>query len=67
MVAVFPTLEANRGLPLAYRWRCMECGNREIETTTKAGRFLIGADGQVKKTYLGRLKFEQLRADLATM
>ncbi|WP_038488887.1 TlpA family protein disulfide reductase [Janthinobacterium agaricidamnosum] len=28
---------------------------------------LIGADGQVKKTYLGRLKFEQLRADLATL
>ena len=28
---------------------------------------LIGADGKVKKTYLGRLKFEQLRADLATL
>ncbi|MET3133726.1 thiol-disulfide isomerase/thioredoxin [Oxalobacteraceae bacterium GrIS 1.11] len=28
---------------------------------------LIGADGQVKKTYLGRLKFEQLHADLATL
>lgn len=28
---------------------------------------LIGADGQVKKTYLGRLKFEQLRADLASL
>jgi thiol-disulfide isomerase/thioredoxin len=28
---------------------------------------LIGADGQVKKTYLGRLKFEQLRSDLAAM
>ncbi len=28
---------------------------------------LIGADGQVKKTYLGRLKFEQLRADLAIL
>lgn len=28
---------------------------------------LIGADGQVRKTYLGRLKFEQLRADLAAL
>lgn len=28
---------------------------------------LIGADGQVVKTYLGRLKFEQLRADLAKL
>ncbi|WP_426174601.1 TonB-dependent receptor domain-containing protein [Massilia sp. TWR1-2-2] len=49
LIAVFPTLEANRGLPLAYRWRCMECGNREIETTTKAGRFLLGADGTIGK------------------
>ena len=28
---------------------------------------LIGADGQIKKTYLGILKFDQLRADLAAM
>jgi thiol-disulfide isomerase/thioredoxin len=28
---------------------------------------LIGANGQVKKTYLGRLKFDELRADLASM
>ncbi|CAN7565774.1 TlpA disulfide reductase family protein [Pseudoduganella sp. LjRoot289] len=28
---------------------------------------LIGADGRVKKTYLGRLKFDELRADLASM
>jgi len=28
---------------------------------------LISADGQVKKTYLGRLKFDELRADLASM
>lgn len=28
---------------------------------------LIGRDGQVKKTYLGRLKMQELRADLALM
>jgi thiol-disulfide isomerase/thioredoxin len=28
---------------------------------------LIGADGQVKKTYLGRIKFAELRADLASL
>lgn len=28
---------------------------------------LIGADGQIRKTYLGALKFDQLRADLAAM
>jgi iron complex outermembrane receptor protein len=49
LVAVFPTIEANRGLPIAYRWRCMECGNREIVTNTKAGRVQLGADGQLGK------------------
>jgi len=28
---------------------------------------LIGADGQVRKTYLGKLKFDQLKADLAKL
>jgi len=28
---------------------------------------LIGPDGQVRKTYLGRLKFDELRADLAKL
>ncbi|MDB5962759.1 MAG: alkyl hydroperoxide reductase [Massilia sp.] len=28
---------------------------------------LIGADGKVKKTYLGRIKFAELRADLAAL
>lgn len=28
---------------------------------------LIGADGAVRKTYLGQLKFDQLRADLAAL
>jgi iron complex outermembrane receptor protein len=45
LVAVFPSLEARRGLPMGYRWRCMECGRREIETTTDTFRAFIGADG----------------------
>src|SRR4029077_18739920 len=32
-------------LPIAYRWRCMECGRREIETTTDAYRILGGVEG----------------------
>lgn len=47
LVQVFPGVAANYGLPIAYRWRCMECGNREIETETEAGRLLLGADGPV--------------------
>jgi iron complex outermembrane receptor protein len=53
LVAVFPSIEANRGLPIAYRWRCMECGNREIVTESRAGRLQLGADGQ-----LGRFDYK---------
>ncbi|WP_373999809.1 TonB-dependent receptor domain-containing protein [Massilia sp. AB1] len=52
LVKVFPNVAANYGKPIAYRWRCMECGNREIETETKAGRVLVGADGPL--TLFGR-------------
>ena len=45
LVATFPTIEANRGQPLAFRWRCMPCGPREIDTTSETQRFMVGADG----------------------
>jgi iron complex outermembrane receptor protein len=45
LVKVFPSIAANYGKPIAYRWRCMECGNREIETESKAARLQLGADG----------------------
>ncbi|MFB9241487.1 TonB-dependent receptor [Massilia antarctica] len=49
LVAEFPSIEANRGLPIAYRWRCMDCGDRDIATVSKAGRLQLGADGQLGK------------------
>ncbi|GAB3458748.1 TonB-dependent receptor [Massilia terrae] len=51
LVKVFPSIAANYGLPIAYRWRCMECGNRQIDTETKAGRLQLGAEGPIN---LGR-------------
>jgi len=45
LVASFPELAGNRGLGMAFRWRCMPCGNREIDTTADTARFLVGADG----------------------
>ena len=45
LVAVFPTLEANRGQPLPMRWRCLPCGSREIDTSSETTRLLLGADG----------------------
>lgn len=45
LLAVFPTLASRYGLPIAYRWRCIECGQREIETNTETGRVFFGFDG----------------------
>lgn len=44
LLAVFPTLGA-RGTPLAYRWRCMECGPREVESKTNTLRMGVSAEG----------------------
>ena len=35
------------GNPIAYRWRCYECGPREYTTTTRAKRLLFGMDGSI--------------------
>ncbi len=55
LLGVFPTLGApvgavqptgsRYGLPIAYRWRCIECGQREIETETDTSRYALTADG----------------------
>ena len=45
LVASFPSLAPNRGLPMAFRWRCIVCGEREITTETDTSRFLLSADG----------------------
>ena len=47
LVAAFPSVEENRGQPIAYRWRCTICGSRELTTTAKTARFLLGAEGQI--------------------
>ncbi|MBV8686465.1 MAG: TonB-dependent receptor [Alphaproteobacteria bacterium] len=49
LLAAFPTqqagLLANRGKPIAYRWRCIPCGPREYRTTTKTFRAALGLEG----------------------
>lgn len=45
LVRTFPQLASNRGLPLPMRWRCMPCGNREIDTRADTSRFLVSAEG----------------------
>jgi iron complex outermembrane receptor protein len=45
LVATFPELAANNGLPMTFRWRCMACGMREYTTVTDTGRLLLAMDG----------------------
>jgi iron complex outermembrane receptor protein len=45
IAAVFPTIEENRGQGIAFRWRCTPCGPRELDTTAKTDRFLVGLEG----------------------
>jgi iron complex outermembrane recepter protein len=47
LLAAFPgqVTEAQRGQSLAYRWRCIECGPREIETDTDTARWAVTAEG----------------------
>ena len=51
LVATFPTLEPRRGLPIAYRWRCLECGPREITTDTDTLRVSGGVEGPIAGSF----------------
>lgn len=42
---VYGADQLNIGAPIAYRWRCIECGPREIETVTKSYKVQLGIDG----------------------
>ncbi|WP_395340443.1 TonB-dependent receptor domain-containing protein [Ningiella sp. W23] len=39
--------QLNIGAPIAYRWRCMDCGPREIETTTTSYKIQLGIEGVI--------------------
>ncbi len=39
--------QLNIGAPIAYRWRCMPCGPREIETTTTSYKLQLGVEGMI--------------------
>jgi iron complex outermembrane receptor protein len=45
LVAYFPALEVNRGLPLAFRWRSLPAGNRELRTVSDTSRYLVALEG----------------------
>ncbi len=50
---LYPNMKAETGMsfdntkPITFRWRCMECGPRVIDTETYNQRLLVGAEGVV--------------------
>jgi iron complex outermembrane recepter protein len=49
LIAAFPTTAAQIAATpsFSYRWRCIECGPREINTNTKTNRVALGIDGPI--------------------
>lgn len=45
LIQAFPDLASRPRAPFAYRWRCTECGRREIVTDTQTARYALGVDG----------------------
>ena len=45
MADYFGAGQLQYGQRIAYRWRCMACGPRQIETTTESYRFVAGIGG----------------------
>ena len=45
----FGTANLVYGNRIPYRWRCIPCGPRQVETTTKAYRALVGVQGGIGK------------------
>ena len=43
--AFIPSFDKTK--PIAYRWRCTDCGGRTVETTTDAYRVLAGLEGVI--------------------
>lgn len=41
----FPEVEANRGAPMAFRWRSLPLGNRAFTTSTDTYRYMAGLEG----------------------
>ena len=45
IAAAFPSIEENRGQGISFRWRCIVCGPRQIETTSNTARTLLAIEG----------------------
>jgi iron complex outermembrane recepter protein len=47
LTTAFPGFTPVAGAPISYRWRCAECGPREIKTEAETQRAFVGIEGPV--------------------
>ena len=64
IAAVFPSIEENRGQGIAFRWRCTPCGPRELETTAKTDRLLVGIEGSFFGNWDYKAGISRARSDV---
>lgn len=60
-------LDARYGQPIAGRWRCLQCGDREYQTTTKTFRAAIGLEGNLFEGWDYRAGASYARSDSSSL
>jgi iron complex outermembrane recepter protein len=67
IVAVFPQIAVNYGKPIAYRWRCTVCEQREYVTDTKTLRLALGAEGPIAEGWDYRVGGSYARSESSSV
>lgn len=67
LVAVFPVIAANYGKPIAFRYRCIDCGRREYTTDTTTFRAAIGAEGPLAAGFDYRVGASYARSESSSV
>ncbi len=69
LLAAFPSngLQANYGKPIAYRWRCVACGEREYKTDTNTLRVSAGLEGPIADRWDYRVGGSFARSDVTSI
>lgn len=67
IAAVFPAVGPNYGRPIAYRWRCIACGEREYTTNSQTFRVAAGADGPLFSGWDYRLGGSYARSEVSSL
>lgn len=57
--AAFPGFTSTGSQGYSYRWRCMECGRRQIDTNTVTSRITVAAEGPIGDAWDYRIGYSR--------